>query len=179
MAVDMGCSPELNRGEGGMNFPGARTGAPRSVARDRCRYDDLTPLICLTRAVSLSPLICRAVRCLDHGYASRLTLDSVAHQIGYHPAHLSRKFHQDLGVSFSGYLVSIRLKHAIRLLVYTNVPIKAAGYRAGFGSPERFSKVFRAWLHCSPTVFRIRYRYQQAYPEATTRPLSVAEAAKK
>jgi AraC-like DNA-binding protein len=144
---------------------------PRAVARDPRRYDDLTPLICLTTAGSLSPKIRRAVRCLDQQYACRPTLGSVAGQLGYHPAHLSRKFHQELGVSFSGYLVRIRLKHAIRMLVYTDLPIKAIGYRVGYRRPERFAKVVRQWLQCSPTAFRTLYRYQLL---ASTRPLSVA-----
>jgi AraC-like DNA-binding protein len=117
---------------------------------------------------------------LDRQYAGRLTLGGVAGQIGYHPAHLSRKFHQELGVSFSGYLVRLRLKHAIRWLVYTDLPIKAVGYGVGFGRPEHFAKVFGRWLQCAPTVFRIRYRYQHAgYPGATARQPSLTGNAKK
>jgi AraC-like DNA-binding protein len=62
-------------------------------------------------------------------------------------------------MSVSEYLVRVRLKKAIGWLVYTDDPIKEIGFRAGFGGPERFSKVFRRWLKCSPRAFRERYRY--------------------
>src|SRR3972149_5952274 len=72
------------------------------------------------------------------------------------------------------------LKHAIRLLVYTDLPIKAVGYGVGFGRPEHFAKVFGQWLQCAPTVFRIRYRYQHTgSPGAPTRQPSLTGIAKK
>jgi transcriptional regulator GlxA family with amidase domain len=132
MAGETGGSPEQDRYGSGTNGSGVPSATTRSVASDRRRYHDLTTLICLTTAGFITTQIRRAVGYLDHQYACRLTLDGVAGQIGYHPAHLSRTFHQALGVSLSGYLVRIRLKHAIRLLVYTDLSIEAVGYGVGF-----------------------------------------------
>ena len=139
------------------------SGAPpvmqRRNAADLGRYNDLAHVICLTTAASVSPKIRRAVRYLDKHFPHKLTLRCVGRHIAYHPNYLCRKFREELGVSFSEYLVRVRLQAAIRWLVYTDDPIKAIGYRAGFGRPERFSRVFRQWVQCSPRVFRTRYRY--------------------
>ena len=161
----------LPRMEGGTD-PSAQSGlpgnetmcsvAPRSSRRqavDGDRYNDLAHVICLTTATSVSPKIRRAVRYLDKNFPHKLTLRSVGRHIAYHPNYLCRKFREELGVSFTEYLVRIRLQKAIRWLAYTDDPIKAIGYRAGFGRPERFSKVFRQWVQCSPREFRTRYRY--------------------
>lgn len=124
--------------------------APRAPQRKKAvdwdRYGDLTNVICLTTATSVSPKIRGAVRYLDKNFPHKLTLRSVGRHIAYHPNYLCRKFREELGVSFAEYLVRVRLQKAIRWLVYTDNPIKEVGYRARFGRPERFSRVFRQWI---------------------------------
>jgi AraC-like DNA-binding protein len=133
--------------------------SPR-ISAGRLHYHDLTNSICLATAASISPKIRRAVGYIEQHYHQKLTLRRVAAEIRYHPNHLCQKFREEVGTSFADYLVRTRLKHALRLLIYTDDPIKHIGYRTGFRSPQNFCKVFARWLHCSPTVFRERYRYR-------------------
>lgn len=130
------------------------------IGIDLDRYHDLTIAICLTTAASLCPKVRRAIAHIEHNYHRRLTLESVGAAVGYHPNHLCRKFREELSLSFHEYLVRVRLKKAVGLLVYTDDPIKAVAYRVGFGRPERLSRAFARWIRCSPRVFRDRYRYQ-------------------
>jgi AraC-like DNA-binding protein len=132
---------------------------PRRDAKDADRYNDLTALIQVTAAGSLHPKIRHAVRFIDRNFQRKLTLRSVADRIAFHPNYLCRRFREELGMSFSEYLVRVRLKQAIGGLIYTDDPIKAVAFRAGFAGPERFARVFRSWLQCSPRAFRARYRY--------------------
>lgn len=129
-------------------------------ADDVRRYHDLTNAICVTTAASICPKIRRAVTYIEHNYQHRLTLDCVGAQIGYHPNHLCRVFREQLGVPFHEYLLRVRLKKAIRLLVYSDDPIKEVGFQVGFPRPEQFSRVFTHWIHYSPRAFREQYRYQ-------------------
>ncbi len=133
---------------------------PRRTPADVRRYHDLANVICLTTAASICPKVRRAVTYIEYNYHSRLTLECVGAQIGYHPNHLCRIFREQLGLSFHEYLLRVRLKKAIRSLVYTDDPIKEVGFRVGFARPEQFSRVFTRWIHCSPRAFREQYRYQ-------------------
>ena len=133
---------------------------PQRDPVDLNRYHDLTNVICLTTAASICPKIRRAVTYIEHNYHRRMTLECLGAQIGYHPNHLCRVFREQLGLSFHEYLLRVRLKKAIRLLVYTDYPIKEVGFRVGFVRPEQFSRVFTRWLHCPPRAFREQYRYQ-------------------
>jgi AraC-like DNA-binding protein len=138
--------------------PGAHS-LPLRESGDADRFNDLTTLMRVTAAGSLHPKIRHAVRYIDRNYRHKLTLRSVADRIAFHPNYLCRRFREELGMSFSEYLVRVRLKQAIAGLIYTDDPIKAVAFRAGFAGPERFARVFRNWLKCSPKAFRARYRY--------------------
>ena len=124
------------------------------------RYHDLTNATFLTTAASICPKVRRAIAYIEHNYHRRVTLQCVGVQVGFHPNHLCRVFREQLGLSFHEYLLQVRLKKAIRLLVHSDYPIKAVGYWVGFGSPEQFSKVFTRWIRCTPRAFREQYRYQ-------------------
>ncbi len=138
----------------------SRSTSPHEVV-DRGRYDDFTKDIVVTSAGALHPKIRQAVRYIDRHFSRNLTLHNVADRVAFHPNYLCRRFREDLGIPFSEYLLRVRLKHAIAGLVYTDDPIKAVAYRAGFSGPERFARVFRQWLQCSPRAFRARYRYSE------------------
>lgn len=133
---------------------------PRPDPRSRARYHDFANAICLISAPSISPKIRHALRHIEKNYEQRVTLQRVAAAIGCHPTHLCQKFREELGSSFYTFVIRVRLKAAIRLLVYSDDPIKQVAYQVGFRSPETLAKVFARWIHCSPTVFRDRYRYR-------------------
>lgn len=65
---------------------------PRRDAADLARYHDLTKVICLTSAASISPKIRRAVRHIEKNYQHKLTLQSLGAHIWCHPNHRCQKF---------------------------------------------------------------------------------------
>ena len=55
-----------------------------------------------------------------------------------------------------------RVHHAKQLLVESDAKVEQVASRAGFGSAERMSKVFRQVVGMTPHAYRDRYRSDEA-----------------
>jgi AraC-like DNA-binding protein len=101
-------------------------------------------------AVPLHPAVRRALKILSEG-DWQLDLGRLAKACGSSEAHLSRMFHQQIGVPLSRYRNSLRLS---RFWEHYRQPEKAtlaeAVYAAGFGSYAQFYKVFTQTYGCGP-----------------------------
>ncbi|MEQ8492781.1 MAG: AraC family transcriptional regulator [Gammaproteobacteria bacterium] len=60
------------------------------------------------------------------------------------------------GTSYSQVLREVRIERAEALLRQPGVRIEAIAWRLGFEGPDAFSRAFRAWQGCAPSVFRSR-----------------------
>lgn len=91
---------------------------------------------------------------LATGYVQEIGVDAICRQVGVGRRTLERKLQSQLGVSIAGAVRARRLREVQRLLLETREPIAAIAGAAGFSSPERLSKVFRATSGMSPSEFR-------------------------
>lgn len=73
---------------------------------------------------------------------------------GYSPAQFRRYFQNILGCSPREYLVHLRLEHARNLLESTLLPVAGIAEKAGFNSPEHFSRQFIQRYGASPSRYR-------------------------
>lgn len=83
----------------------------------------------------------------------RLSLAAIAAEFGYHPKYLSRVFVQSVGTTFSEYLKTLRLRHAVFLIEQGITSVKNVALLSGYRDPLYFSKVFRQSLGVSPSEF--------------------------
>lgn len=89
----------------------------------------------------------------DHFTEGDLSLASVALAAGYNSKYLSHLFKEKLGVGFSDYLKTIRIKHAIFLMEQGVTSVKNAALLSGYSDPLYFSKVFKETVGVSPREY--------------------------
>lgn len=87
----------------------------------------------------------------------RITLTSLALQVGTNRTYLSKYINEKLGQTFFDYVNSKRLAHATHLLETTNLTLEVVAERAGFNSLSTFRRCFMRQYKCSPTIYRRDY----------------------
>lgn len=104
-----------------------------------------------------SSLIHHSLLTIHQKFAEKLSLLDIASEVHANPTYLSRKFHEEVGVSFSEYVIHYRIQTAKRLLVAnTSWTISDVAEMSGFSSQHYFSTQFRKVEGISPTEFRER-----------------------
>ena len=106
----------------------------------------------------LSHEMMEAMYYLEQNYAENIKLSDAAGQIGFSEGHFSRLFASQVGISFSNYLINIRLRHAKELLINTDLPVSEIAMRTGFGSGDYLSASFSKYEGTTPTAFRRKLR---------------------
>ena len=91
---------------------------------------------------------------LDINYAEKLKLKDIAKSFGIHPNYLTRSFHEKYGISPKQYVLSLKLKKALKLLTTTELSVSVIASSLGFDDSLAFSKTFKKKFLISPTEFR-------------------------
>lgn len=90
-------------------------------------------------------------------FAEPLRLDDLASMIGMTPTAFSRFFKTHTNQTLSDYIIDIRLGHAIRSLVDTNMTCSEICYMCGFNNLSNFNRLFKKKKGCTPMEFRDKY----------------------
>ena len=94
-------------------------------------------------------------RAFVHAHASaKLTLRSIAHAAGVHPATIVRAFRAHLGCSPGEYVRRLRLDEAKRVLATTDRAIAEVALEAGFYDQSHFTAAFRKHVGVTPARYR-------------------------
>lgn len=102
-----------------------------------------------------SSLIQCSLKAIHEKFAEKISLSDIAIEVHANPTYLSRKFHEEVGVAFSEYLIQYRIHTAKRLLISNpNWTISDIAENSGFSSQNYFSTLFRKIEGISPTDFR-------------------------
>ena len=87
-------------------------------------------------------------------YHEPLSLNRIAQQLHVSCAHLSRVFKNDLGISFSKYLMKIRLEQALSLLKQTHDSVGCIASKVGIDDSAYFHRLFRQYTGMTPRQYR-------------------------
>ncbi len=91
---------------------------------------------------------------IDDNYTSiDMSLQTLSRVFGYSEKYLSNCLKNFLGVGFSQYLKTLRIKHACSLMNDGYSNIKYIAYMSGYGDPLYFSKVFKKSLSKLPREY--------------------------
>ena len=96
--------------------------------------------------------VMRAVAYIKFNFKKKLTLASLAAEIGLTPNYVGELFLKKMGVSFNQYLMQTRLNYAKSLLIRGEVSVQDAALDAGFGSQTYFSDCFKRAFGYPPSV---------------------------
>lgn len=92
---------------------------------------------------------------IEHDYANPdLSLEYLCALHHYHTKYISRRFSEIMGVSFSDYMASCRIRHACALLDESTMSIRDIAAAVGYRDALYFSKVFKKMMHTSPSEYR-------------------------
>lgn len=98
--------------------------------------------------------IARAARLIRERHREEISLGDIAQIIELSRERLSRLFHETLGITFSEYLIQVRLATARRLLSDSDAPITEVAFESGFQSLSQFNRNFAKYERQSPREFR-------------------------
>lgn len=113
--------------------------------------------VCKTISSSRNQRLARdAALYIDEHFSMPLTLKQVAKQVNLSANYFSSLFAHEMGMSFSAYLVKVRIREAMRMLsVRTDSKIYEIAASCGFASVEHFSRTFKSETGVSPTRYRV------------------------
>lgn len=110
------------------------------------------------RRTSVQPLL----RWLQDNCEQDLDLAGIAAHVGVSPRTLTRRFHEQIGLTPVQWLHRARLRRAQQLLETTDDPVEHIGARVGFSSSTTFREGFRRVVGTSPQGYRRAHRAHRA-----------------
>jgi YesN/AraC family two-component response regulator len=96
----------------------------------------------------------KAMGLIQLRYWDNLSLAGLARELGMSKYHLSRRFKEEVGVTFRRYLLRTRLDRAKVLLSRTQDSITEVAHAVGFGDLPRFDKLFKRYTGLTPSAYR-------------------------
>lgn len=82
-----------------------------------------------------------------------LSIGAIAAELSYNQKYISHLFKEQMGMGFSEYLRTVRIKYAISLLDHGIDSVKNVALLSGFTDPMYFSTVFRKEVGVSPKEY--------------------------
>ncbi len=96
-----------------------------------------------------------ALDMLHYQFAQPLTLAGVARRLHISSEYLSRVFQQDMQISFSEYLLKVRMDEACRLLRESSFCVAEIAKRTGFPDAAYFHRIFHKHVGMTPKQYRM------------------------
>lgn len=87
-------------------------------------------------------------------FKERITLSDLSQRCFYNPAYFSRLFKKAFNMSFTDYIMDIRLKHCCELLKNSDYTIDKIIEECGFSDRNTFYERFRNKYGCAPSEYR-------------------------
>lgn len=91
---------------------------------------------------------------LDEHFTESLTMNDLAEKFFISYSHLSRQFHDKIGMSFQEYLISKRMTYASELLRSPELTIQEVASMSGYDNVFNFSRSFKKFFGVAPNHYR-------------------------
>ena len=102
------------------------------------------------------------IQYINEHYAENLSLYEIAENISFmHPNYLSKLLKSRTGLSFSRYIIKIRMEKAIDMLLNTNLSISVIGSLVGYNSSSYFVQTFRRFYGTTPNEFHKTHKEKE------------------
>lgn len=102
--------------------------------------------------------ITRILNYIEHHYGEPLSLTDMANQEFLSSSYFSRYFKQFVGINFSKYLTSVRLKHSKEDLVHSSDSLFQIASRNGFTTAKQFALAFKSTYQQTPANYRKKHK---------------------
>ena len=101
-------------------------------------------------------LVDKVHKFIEENMNGNLSLQSIAADIGLHPAYLSRVYRAETGNNLSDYILRYRMELASYLLRSSNKKIYEIAQLLGYQAVPHFIKLFKTFTNMTPQEFRDR-----------------------
>lgn len=103
-------------------------------------------------------LIQKVLNHIHEHFPEKLNLSDLAQEFHINASYLSRRFSEEVGMSFSDYLIQYRIQMAKHfMLAKRDWSISRVSAEAGFNTSHYFSKMFKKITNLTPKEFRRSY----------------------
>lgn len=96
----------------------------------------------------------KAISILENHYAEKISLAKIAHELDITPEYLSGIFKKNTGITFSDYLLQVRMNNAKKLIESTSLPIKKIAESVGIEDESHFRKRFKQYFGINIKEYR-------------------------
>lgn len=90
-------------------------------------------------------------------FRKKISLRELAEMLFMTPTSFSRYFTSRNNKSFSSFVSEIRIKHACKLLIETDLPVSTISYECGFNTLSNFNKQFRDVMLKKPSEYKAEF----------------------
>lgn len=111
----------------------------------------------LTQVTDTEDAMYRMLEYCNKNYRDRITLEDMEREFHLTGCYISTIFMKKLGVGFHGYINSLRIADACRLLTTTDESITSIAYGVGFSTSRTFNRVFLESSGMSPRAYRCKF----------------------
>lgn len=115
------------------------------------RFNDLD--IYIEQKESSNPYVSRVLNIIKSEYKHKLTIETVAEELGVSSSYLSRKLKEEMSQTFLEILHKYRLQKAIELLNEGIYRVYEVSDMTGFNEYKHFCQVFKKYIGIAPTEF--------------------------
>ena len=91
---------------------------------------------------------------INEHFNEKITLSDLSQRCFYNPAYFSRLFKKTFNMSFTDYLMDLRLKRCAELLRNTDYTIDKVIKECGFSDRNTFYERFKNKYGCTPSEYR-------------------------
>lgn len=121
-------------------------------------YAQLLPGVYHTARHKSTGEIYRVQEYIEEHYNEDLSLKALAEIACVSPSYFSACFKAETGQNYKAYLTRVRMDHAMRLVLSTDLKTYEIAERVGYNNVRRFVDAFRAAFGSSPMDHRKRYK---------------------
>ncbi|WP_124981187.1 AraC family transcriptional regulator [Nonlabens xiamenensis] len=91
---------------------------------------------------------------VQKNYHQKITLNEISELVNMSPVSFNRFIKKRTGRTFVAFVNNIRISHATRLLLETDLSIGEISYKCGFNNVANFNRVFKKEKNCTPSEFK-------------------------
>ncbi len=105
-------------------------------------------------SIKHADMIYKALSYIEENYSQHIGLQEIADHVHFSPPYFSKIFKNEMNMTFTQYLTTVRIEESKKLLEDKTIPLSDIPTMVGFEEQSYFSKVFRISTGTSPGRFR-------------------------
>jgi len=117
------------------------------------RLEGILSLVKEKQNINSKTIIDEAIRYMKKNYNGDISLEKVASRFFLNQAYFSRLFRQCAGVTFTDYLIELRMEKAKELLAQGRYKVYEVSRMVGYTSEKYFFRIFKQYMGCSPSDY--------------------------